>query len=100
MDMLISVLPALPSPGFYLHHGRETRYAWPMIGASPLRKEDRRLLVGAGRFVDDLVREGMLHLGVVRSVHAHARIVSVATSSALRAPGAVAAWGATDLPEF
>jgi carbon-monoxide dehydrogenase large subunit len=71
-----------------------------MIGASPLRKEDRRLLVGAGRFVDDLVREGMLHLGVVRSVHAHARIVSVATSNALRVPGAVAAWGATDLPEF
>src|SRR3989449_795715 len=37
-----------------------------MIGASPPRKEDRRLLTGAGRYVDDLTREGMLHLGVVR----------------------------------
>src|SRR5215468_4517029 len=97
IDMLISVLPALTSPGFYLHHGRETRYAWPMIGTSPLRKEDRRLLVGAGRFVDDLTRPGLLHLGVVRSREAHARVVGVATRAALAAPGVVAVWTGADL---
>ena len=41
-----------------------------LIGSSPRRKEDRRLLVGAGRYLDDITREGMLHLGVVRSPHA------------------------------
>jgi len=48
-----------------------------VIGASPRRKEDLRLLTGAGRFLDDLKRPGMVHLGVVRSVHAHARIARV-----------------------
>src|SRR2546425_12860749 len=49
-----------------------------MISASPPRKEDRRLLTGAGRYVDELTREGMLHLGVVRSAEAHARITKLA----------------------
>jgi carbon-monoxide dehydrogenase large subunit len=70
-----------------------------MIGTSPLRKEDRRLLVGGGRFVEDLVRERMLHLGVARSVHAHARVVKVVTADARALPGVVAAWSAADLPE-
>jgi carbon-monoxide dehydrogenase large subunit len=71
-----------------------------VIGTSPLRKEDRRLLLGAGRFVDDLKREAMLHLGLVRSVQAHARIVSVGTADAAGMPGVVAAWSAADLPEI
>src|SRR5947207_15416751 len=70
-----------------------------MIGASPRRKEDRRLLVGGGRFVDDLAREGLLHLAVVRSVNAHARIVKIALADARALPGVVAAWSAADLPE-
>jgi CO/xanthine dehydrogenase Mo-binding subunit len=70
-----------------------------MIGASPPRKEDMRLLVGAGRFVDDLQRDGMLFLGVVRSLHAHARIVEIATADAKSASGVVAVWTAADLPE-
>ena len=69
------------------------------IGASPLRKEDRRLLVGAGRFLDDLGRENTLRLGVVRSLHPHARIRDVRTGDALSLPGVVAAWSARDLPE-
>ena len=44
-----------------------------LIGASPRRKEDRRLLTGAGRYVDDLTRPGMLYMIVVRSRHAHAQ---------------------------
>ena len=70
-----------------------------MIGASPRRTEDRRLLTGAGRYLDDLARAGLLHLGVVRSVHAHARIVTVRTAGARARPGVVAAWSAADLPE-
>src|SRR5213592_1294445 len=70
-----------------------------MIGASPRRKEDRRLLVGGGRFVDDLTREGLLHLAVVRSVNAHARIAKIRLAEARALPGVVAAWSAADLPE-
>jgi aerobic carbon-monoxide dehydrogenase large subunit len=58
-----------------------------MIGASPRRTEDRRLLLGAGRFLDDLQRDGMLHLGVVRSVLPHARIIGIGASQALARPG-------------
>jgi aerobic carbon-monoxide dehydrogenase large subunit len=46
-----------------------------LIGASPRRKEDRRLITGTGRYVDDLKRPGLLHMAVVRSRHAHARII-------------------------
>src|SRR5215470_4246528 len=71
-----------------------------MIGASPLRKEDQRLLTGHGRFVDDLTRDGALYLGVVRSTHAHARVTKVATAPARALPGVVLAWNASDLGEI
>src|SRR5438132_14275848 len=71
-----------------------------MIGSSPLRKEDRRLLAGAGRFVDDLRRDGMVHLAVVRSVHAHARIIRVGLEAARKMPGVLAAWSRRDLPDL
>jgi carbon-monoxide dehydrogenase large subunit len=71
-----------------------------MIGASPLRKEDRRLLAGAGRYLDDLRREGMLHLGVVRSVQPHARVMKIQASRARALPGVVDVWSAADLHEI
>ena len=49
--------------------------AQDLIGASPRRKEDHRLITGAGRYVDDLSRPGLCHMVVVRSRHAHARII-------------------------
>ncbi|MEV6638697.1 aerobic carbon-monoxide dehydrogenase large subunit [Amycolatopsis sp. NPDC051371] len=49
---------------------------------SRTRKEDARFVRGRGTFVDDLVRPGLLHGAVLRSPHAHARIVSVDTSAA------------------
>jgi carbon-monoxide dehydrogenase large subunit len=61
-----------------------------MIGTSPRRKEDLRLLTGAGRFLDDLTRPGMVHLGVVRSVHAHARVLKVTARESLARPGVLA----------
>jgi carbon-monoxide dehydrogenase large subunit len=47
-----------------------------------LRKEDARFLRGKGNYVDDMQLPGMLHGAVLRSPHAHARIVSVDTSAA------------------
>src|SRR5262245_25543399 len=70
-----------------------------LIGSSPRRVEDRRLLVGAGRYLDDMTREGLLHLGVVRSPHAHARVLKVDTREAQAMAGVAAAWSAADLPE-
>jgi len=61
------------------------------IGAPLRRREDARLLAGAGRFVDDLDLPGTLHLVVVRSPHAHARLRDVDLAAARRRPGVVAA---------
>jgi aerobic carbon-monoxide dehydrogenase large subunit len=70
-----------------------------MLGQSPRRKEDVRLLKGAGRFVEDVARPGAAHLGVVRAVHAHARVRSIDLSDARKRAGVLAAWSAADLPE-
>ncbi|HET6533214.1 MAG TPA: aerobic carbon-monoxide dehydrogenase large subunit [Actinoplanes sp.] len=52
-----------------------------------LRKEDPRFLRGRGRYVDDVQLPGMLHLAILRSPFAHARILGVDTSAAEAAPG-------------
>jgi carbon-monoxide dehydrogenase large subunit len=57
------------------------------VGAAMPRKEDRRMLLGRGRFVGDLTRPGLLHAAFVRSPHAHARIVRIDPAAALKAPG-------------
>lgn len=59
--------------------------AW--TGQRLKRKEDRRLLKGQGKFVDDVKRYGMGYLHFVRSPYAHARIVSVDVSQAEALPG-------------
>jgi carbon-monoxide dehydrogenase large subunit len=61
------------------------------------RREDRALLTGRGRFVDDLAVGGVLHVVLARSPHAHARIRSVDATAARRAPGVVAVITADDL---
>ena len=48
-----------------------------MIGSPVLRVEDLRFLTGAGRFIDDLDIPGALHCAIVRSPHAHARVLKV-----------------------
>ena len=45
-----------------------------MIGQPLRRQEDPRLLRGQGAYVSDIAVPGMLHLAVLRSPHAHARI--------------------------
>src|SRR5262249_23807224 len=66
------------------------------VGAPLKRLEDPRLLVGAGRYVDDIVRPGMVHAVVVRSAHAHARIRRIDMSRAVAHPGVVACFTAAD----
>jgi carbon-monoxide dehydrogenase large subunit len=60
------------------------------IGAAIRRKEDRRFLTGTGQFVDDVKLPHMLHAAVVRSPHAHARILTIDASAARRMQGVVA----------
>jgi 2-furoyl-CoA dehydrogenase large subunit len=58
------------------------------LGTRTLRKEDPALLSGRGRYADDLpVPTGTLHAHVVRSPHAHAKIVAIDTSDALAQDG-------------
>src|SRR6201746_2656177 len=59
------------------------------IGASVVRKEDRRFTTGKGRYVDDIKLQGMTHAHFVRSPHAHAKVKSIDTSAAMQMPGVV-----------
>jgi carbon-monoxide dehydrogenase large subunit len=61
-----------------------------MIGASIKRKEDPRLITGQGKFTDDVHPRDAVYMAVLRSPHAHARILSVDTSLAKEHPGVVA----------
>src|SRR5215813_3133558 len=67
-----------------------------MIGAKIHRREDPHLITGGGRYVEDLIRPGTLSLVVVRSPHAHARIVGINADAARGMPGVVAVLTAAD----
>jgi carbon-monoxide dehydrogenase large subunit len=67
------------------------------VAQSVRRVEDPRLLKGSGRYTDDIVLPGMLHGVVVRSPHAAARIVSMATEAAKALPGVHGIYTAADL---
>jgi carbon-monoxide dehydrogenase large subunit len=60
------------------------------IGESRRRVEDARFIRGRGHYVDDIVLKGMLHMAILRSPHAHARIKAIDTSAAAAVPGVVA----------
>lgn len=51
--------------------------------------EDTRFVLGKGRYVNDVVLPGMLHLATVPSPHAHARIIRIDTHKAAQAPGVI-----------
>jgi len=61
------------------------------------RLEDQRLLTGKGQFIDDKPEEGALWLHVLRSPHAHARIVSVDTAAAASMTDVEAVYTGADL---
>ncbi len=68
-----------------------------IFGSAIRRREDPRLLTGAGTFTDDLAFPGMVHAAMLRSPHAHARIRSVDASRARDAAGVVAAYTGRDI---
>ena len=68
-----------------------------VLGTRLLRREDPALLTGEAKYCNDLNLPGALHLALVRSPYAHARIRSVDLSAALAAPGVVAAYSGADL---
>ncbi len=69
------------------------------IGSPVQRTEDDALLQGLGQYVDDLKLEGVLHAGVLRSPHAHAKIHAIDISAARLMPGVVKIYLYDDLPE-
>ncbi len=69
-----------------------------LFGQSIARKEDRRLLTGRGRFVDDLAHDAW-EVAVVRSPHAHARVRDIDVLAALDVDDLVAIYTFEDLPD-
>jgi carbon-monoxide dehydrogenase large subunit len=66
------------------------------IGDAPKRREDLRFLTGNGRYLDDLAFDGVTHAIVLRSPHAHARVLGLDTAAARAAPGVLAVLTAAD----
>src|ERR1700674_3924289 len=67
------------------------------LGGRVKRREDRRLVTGAGTFTDDVAPARCLHAGFVRSPHAHARIAGVDVSAAQKIPGVAGVFACADL---
>jgi len=69
------------------------------LGRARRRKEDARLITGTATWTDNVSLPGMLHLAVLRSPMAHARLARVDVSAALDRPGVVAAFTGADLSD-
>ena len=78
-------------------HATLTPIKW--IGQSVERLEDPPLVTGRGRYAGDISFPHQLHMRVVRSNHAHGKILSINTAAARALPGVVAVWTAADIPE-
>src|SRR5439155_2258258 len=76
---------------------RPTGEARKYMGGGLKRKGDPRLITGQGRFTDDINLQGMLHLGIVRSPVAHARVSGVETKRAADMPGVVAVYTGAEI---
>ncbi|MDZ4768605.1 MAG: molybdopterin cofactor-binding domain-containing protein, partial [Chloroflexota bacterium] len=71
--------------------------ATKVFGKPVLRKEDPPLIQGSGMFIADLHLPGMVHMEILRSPHAHARIISIDTSAAAAMPGVLKIVTGADL---
>jgi carbon-monoxide dehydrogenase large subunit len=69
------------------------------VGRPRRRKEDARLITGRTTWTDNMVLPGMLHVAIVRSPVAHARIAGIDVSAAQQAPNVVAVLTGRDLAE-
>jgi 4-hydroxybenzoyl-CoA reductase subunit alpha len=77
-----------------MSHGDQHR----IIGRRHRRVDAMDSLTGVARYTDDLSLPRMLHAKILRSPHAHARIVSIDASAALALPGVLAVIDGRDLP--
>ncbi len=75
------------------------RQASANVGQPVARKEDARLITGQTRWTDNIVLPGMLHVAILRSPVAHARIGRLDVSAARQQPGVVAAYTGADLAD-
>ena len=66
----------------------QERLSW--IGKSIKRLEDRRFIIGKGKYIDDISLPRMCYVKLLRSPHAHARIKSIDVREALKVKGVVA----------
>ena len=69
----------------------------PLLGRSINRLEDERFVQGRGRYIADLGPPNALHVVVVRSMHAHARIIGIRVDAGRRMPGVAAVFTGSDL---
>ncbi len=67
------------------------------VGESVSRVEDKRILTGRGRYIDDVRLPRMLHATFLRSPFAHARITSIDTAAAKELPGVFAIFTGADI---
>jgi aerobic carbon-monoxide dehydrogenase large subunit len=67
------------------------------LGASIKRREDPEFLHGTAKFTPDVVLPGMVHIAILHSSHAHARIKGIDTSAAAKMPGVVRIFTGADL---
>ncbi len=77
----------------------ETETPLAEIGRDRHRKEDLRLITGRTRWTDNFTLPGMLHLAMVRSPHAHAKITRIQVDEAKAAPNVVAVITGQDVAE-
>lgn len=71
--------------------------ATKFFGQRLKRTEDPRLIKGLAHYVDDIRLPDTLHVAFLRSMYAHARITSIDTTEALKAPGVVAVYTGREL---
>ena len=68
-----------------------------VLGHSVTRLEDPPLVTGRGRYAGDINFPHQLHMRIVRSAHAHGKILSIDTARATALPGVVAVWTSADI---
>ena len=68
-----------------------------IFGSGIRRREDPRLITGSATYTDDITLPGMVYAAMLRSPHAHAKIMDVNTSKATAAPGVLAVYTGTDI---
>jgi CO/xanthine dehydrogenase Mo-binding subunit len=71
----------------------------PPIGERVRRKETQRFVTGTGRYVDDLLPPGTLHVAFVRSVCAHAKMRSIDVEAARSMPGVRAVFTGKEIAQ-